>query len=83
MSLCRIILGSNKKEMALPHIELMLGDIDTYQLESWDPRLALNALMVAWTGYSSVSGSQLKNKESEMLNRIAKIDPVVAMRIGK
>ncbi|MBC2714123.1 MAG: type VI secretion system protein TssA [Desulfobacteraceae bacterium] len=83
MALCRILLGSDKKEMALPHLELLIHDIDNYQLEAWDPGLALSALMIVRTGYSSFTENQLKNKALEILNRIAKIDPVEAMRIGK
>lgn len=81
MALCRILLGSDKKEMAVPHLELMVKDIDDFQLEAWDPGLALSALMIVRAGYSSFTENQLKNKSLEILNRIAKIDPVTAMRI--
>jgi type VI secretion system protein VasJ len=89
MALCRIILGSDKTEMAVPHLELIIQDIDDFQLEAWDPGLALSALMIVRAGYSSFTENQfkdnalVKNKALEILNRIAKIDPVAAMRIDK
>lgn len=83
MALCRILIGSDKKEMAVPHLELIVQDIDNFQLEAWDPRLALSALMIVRAGYSSFTENQSKNKALEILNRIAKIDPVTAMRIAK
>lgn len=82
MALCRILLGSDKKEMAVPHLELIVKDIDAFQLETWDPGLALSALMIARAGYSSFTENQFKNQALEILNRIAKIDPVTAMRIA-
>jgi type VI secretion system protein VasJ len=83
MALCRILLGSDKKEMAVPHLELIVQDIDAFQLEAWDPGLALSALMIVRAGYASFAENQFKNGALEILNRIAKIDPVTAMRIDK
>ncbi|RJP44576.1 MAG: type VI secretion system protein TssA [Desulfobacteraceae bacterium] len=83
MALCRILLGSDKKSLALPHLELMIDDVDQFRLEAWDPKLALNVLLTVWSGYASFTENQFKNKAAEVLMRIAKIDPVEAIRIGK
>jgi type VI secretion system protein VasJ len=83
MALCRILLGSDKKSLALPHLELMIDDVDQFRLEAWEPKLALNALLTVWAGYASFTENQFKNKAAEVLMRIAKIDPVEAIRIGK
>lgn len=83
MALCRILLGSDKKSLALPHLELMIDDVDQFRLEAWEPKLALNALLTVWSGYASFTENQFKNKAAEVLMRIAKIDPVEAIRIGK
>lgn len=83
MALCRILLGSDKKSLVLPHLELMIHDVDQYRLEAWEPKLALDALLIVWSGFSALSDDQSKNKAAEILTRIAKINPVEAIRIGK
>lgn len=82
MAICRVILSSDNKSMVLPHLELMTKDIDQHHLELWDPELALNVLKTVWSGYAGFSDNQFKDKASEILVRIAKIDPAEAMRIG-
>ena len=81
-ALCRILLGSDKKSLVLPHLELIIRDVDRYRLEAWDPELALDALKIVWSGYASFSDKQYKDKTLEIMTRMAKIDPVAAMRLG-
>jgi type VI secretion system protein VasJ len=83
LALCQVILGSDKKNMALPHFEVILDDIESYKLETWDPDLAVKALFIVFTGYQSFAEKEYKTKASEALNRIAKINPVEAIRLGK
>jgi len=81
--LCQILLGSKNKDMTLPHIEQILEDIERYQLETWDPQLALKGLKVAWTGFNSFSDKSFKHNAAQTLNRIAKLDPAEALRLNK
>jgi len=81
--LCQILLGSKNKDMTLPHIEQILEDIERYQLETWDPQLALKGLKVAWTGFNSFSDKSFKQNAVQTLNRIAKLDPAEALRLNK
>jgi type VI secretion system protein VasJ len=81
--LCQILLGSKNKDMTLPHIEQILEDIDRYQLETWDPKLAMKGLKVAWTGFNSFSDKSFKHNAAQTLNRIAKLDPAEALRLNK
>ena len=81
--LCQILLGSKNKDMSLPHLEQILQDIEKYQIETWDPQLALKGLKVAWTGFSSLSDKAFKHNAAETLNRIAKLDPAEALRLNK
>ncbi len=81
--LCQILLGSKNKDMTLPHIEQILEDIERYQLETWDPQLALKGLKVAWTGFNSFSDKSFKHDAAQTLNRIAKLDPAEALRLNK
>ena len=81
--LCQILLVSKNKDMTLPHIEQILEDIERYQLETWDPQLALKGLKVAWTGFNSFSDKSFKHNAAQTLNRIAKLDPAEALRLNK
>jgi type VI secretion system protein VasJ len=81
--LCQILLGSKNKDMTLPHLEQILNDIDTYQLETWDPELALKGLKVVWAGFSSFSNKVSKSNATETMNRIAKLDPAEALQLNK
>ncbi len=81
--LCQILLGSKNKDMSLPHLEQILNDIDTYQLEVWDPELALKGLKVVWAGFSSLSDEAFKTNAAETMNRIAKLDPAEALQLNK
>jgi hypothetical protein len=52
-------------------------------LEEYDPELALKSLKAVWIGLSSQSDQPSKEKASEVLQRIAKLDLTEAIRIGK
>jgi type VI secretion system protein VasJ len=81
--LCQILMGSKNKDMSLPHLEQILQDIEKYRLETWDPKLALKGLKVAWTGFSSFSDQAFKHNAVQTLSRIAKLDPADALRLSK
>jgi type VI secretion system protein VasJ len=83
LALCQILIGSQRTEMALPHLHLILTDIDTFQLTSWDPELALKGYKVVWTGFSSHTDKELKKNADTILNRIAELDPVEALALTK
>lgn len=81
--LCQILLGSKNKDMSAPHLEQILESIEKYQLETWDPHLALKGLTVAWTGFCFLSDETFKQKAAKTLSRIAKLDPAEALRLKK
>ena len=83
MALCRMLTGSKRIDMALPHLDLILNDIETYRLESWDPPLALDGLKLVWTAYTSHSGSEAQRKAEAALSQIAKLDPAEALKLTK
>ena len=35
LALCRMLIGSKRIDMALPHLELITKDIENYKLETW------------------------------------------------
>ena len=83
LALCRMLIGSKRADMALPHFDLILKDIETYRLETWDPGLALEGLKLVWTGYSTQTGNEAKGKAEAVLSQIAKLDPAEALRLSK
>lgn len=83
LALCQILLSSKKPDMALPHFEVILEIIDKYNLEDWDPELALKGFKMVFNVYSTHSDQAIKQKSEQILNRIGKIHPVEALRLAK
>jgi len=76
--LVRMLLGSSS-DLASPHLELILQDIDRYRLEEWDPGVALEGLTAVFQGLKSGQGQDLPH---EILTRIARLDPYQALQLG-
>jgi type VI secretion system protein VasJ len=83
LELCRMLVRAKRKDMALPHLELILKDIDTYRLHRWDPRLALEGLKLAWSAYAKHTDKEVKRNAKAVLSQIAKLDPTEALKISK
>jgi type VI secretion system protein VasJ len=83
LALCRMLIGSKRTDMAVPHLDLILKDIETYRLETWDPRLALDGLKLVWTAYSTYTTTEAKGKAEAVLSQIAKLDPAEALKLSK
>jgi type VI secretion system protein VasJ len=83
LALSQILIESRRLDLALPHLDLILNDIDTFQLASWDPGLALKGLKLVWTGFSSHEDNQFQKNAETILNQIAELDPVEALTLKK
>jgi type VI secretion system protein VasJ len=83
LALCQILIGSKRTDMALPHLELILKDIDAFRLSTWDPELALKGLKVVWTGFNNHTNKEYKHNAETVLNRISELDPVAALNLVK
>ena len=83
LALSQILIESRRLDLALPHLDLILKDIDTYQLASWDPGLALKGFKLVWTGFNSHKDNEFKKNAQTILNRIAELDPVEALALKK
>jgi type VI secretion system protein VasJ len=83
LALCRMLIGSKRTDMALPHLDLILKDIESYRLENWDPRLALEGLKVVWSGYNNHTDKALQRNADAVLSQIAKLDPAEALKLSK
>ena len=83
LALSRILIGSQRIDLALPHLDLILKDIETYHLTLWDPDFALRGLTLAWTGFKNHKEKAVQKDADEILNRIAELDPVEALALKK
>jgi type VI secretion system protein VasJ len=83
LELCRMLIASKRIDMALPHLDLILDDIGTYRLDTWDPQFAMECLTLVWTGYISHTDKEVKDRAKDVLSLIAKLDPVKALKLSK
>ncbi len=83
LALCQLLTKNKQGKVAIPHLEQILKDIDNYRLEEYDPELAIQCLKTVWAVFSGQSDPPSKEKASEVLQRISKLDLTEAIRIGK
>lgn len=85
MGMCQMLVEERQGRIALPHIELVLKDIDSYRLEEYEPSLTLRALKLAWRGLDGQLEQEHKARANDVLCRIARMDMAEAllMKISK
>ncbi|MBN2516442.1 MAG: type VI secretion system protein TssA [Deltaproteobacteria bacterium] len=83
LALCRMLIASKRTDMALPHLDLILKDIETYRLETWNPHFAMECLTLVWAGYTSHTDKEVKGHAKDVLSLIAKLDPAEALKLSK
>jgi type VI secretion system protein VasJ len=83
LALSQLLANSKKPGLALPHLGHILRDLDLYRLDKWDPELALSALKTVLVGLNSQSDQDSKKNATEVLSRIATLDPAEALRLEK
>ena len=83
LALSQLLVKNKQVRVALPHLDQIFKEVDFYRLEEYDPQLAIQCLKAVWMGFSAQSDQPSKEKASEALQRIAKLDLTEAIRIGK
>ncbi len=83
LAIVQVLLAVKKSQLALPHIEQVLSDIDAFNLEAWDPPMALEGLTAVWKGFDAQTANEYKARGVELLNRIATRYPAEALRLSK
>jgi len=83
LALAQLLVNSKKPVLAVPHLGHILHDLDLYRLDKWDPELALSALKTVLVGFNAQSDQNSKNTATEVLSRIATLDPAEALRLEK
>lgn len=83
MALTRLLVDAKKIRLALPHILETLNDIEKYNIDNWDPDLALKALTEVYSGLKAQKDKDLQDRAVEALDHIAKLNPAAALRLVK
>ncbi|WP_243358685.1 type VI secretion system protein TssA [Fundidesulfovibrio terrae] len=73
---------SGRADLAGPNIDELLGLIDQYRLEQWEPDTALRGLLAAYDVLSLDGDNEGKVRTRQVLSRIARINPAAAMRVS-
>lgn len=81
LNLVQLLISHRQIKLALPHLDEVVGAIDTYKVEEWDPQLATHALRIVWLGFKSEKST--RDRAETILARIARINPVEAMQLEK
>jgi type VI secretion system protein VasJ len=83
IGLSQVLIGSKKADMTMPHLEHILSDIENYKLEKWDPDIALNGYKTVLAALKTQKDDDAKSKAKDILGKIAKLDAVEALNLGK
>ncbi len=81
LALVQVLLATKKARLAIPHLDKIVSEIDTFTLEQWDPAITLEGLTTVWKGYHALTESEHKRRADKILNRIAQINPAEAVRL--
>ncbi|MBF0201970.1 MAG: type VI secretion system protein [Desulfamplus sp.] len=79
IALCRLLMTAKQTLVAMPHIDNILGTVDTYALMEWEPEIAVEALSVALMTLRLTRDDGHADLMEATLKRIALIDPLKAL----
>lgn len=79
--LCRLLVDSNQLIIAASYIDGILACIDTFNLEAWEPDIALDALSLVLKGLRLQQKEQHEPLIESVIKRISMLDPVKALQI--
>lgn len=81
IALTRLLVNSRKARAALPHLSEILNDIKKYNLDNWDPDLALKALVEIYKGLRAQKDEISREQAVKTLDHMARLNPAVALRL--
>jgi len=82
LALIRILISGKKAEMALPHCEKLVEELEHHKLEIWDPPQALIVYKTFYHCLKMISSKIVKERGRDLLDKIATLDSVEAIRIS-
>lgn len=83
LALSQMLIDTGKSKLALPHLEQVLKDIDKYWLEEYDPDFAMRGYKLAWLAFDSQAGQLFKERATDVLHRIGRLDMPEMVRLSK
>ncbi len=75
---CRLLLDMGKAKLMTPYIREMIGMLDTYGVERWEPELAADGLMLAARGIRLRDGGESLELDA-VVNRLVAVSPARAL----
>lgn len=75
----KLLISEKKLRLIHPHVNNILLMLDSYQVEKWEPQLALEALSIVFTGLRIQTEKKDESLADSILNRITVLNPGLAM----
>ena len=83
LALSRMLVDIGKPKLAMPHLDQILMDMDRHQLEEYEPLLAMRGLRLAWLTLDAQSEQKFKDRATDVLHRIGRVDMPEMVRLAK
>lgn len=82
IAMSSILSRAGRPDLAGPNVDELLGLIDQYKLEQWEPDTALRGLLAAYEVLSLDTTDEGKGRARLVLARVARVNPAAAMRVS-
>ncbi|KTD65728.1 hypothetical protein Lspi_0440 [Legionella spiritensis] len=83
ISICEELLQRSNYDILKPYLGFMLDIIKTHQLNTWDPCIALEALVVLYRGLKAMPGAPIASEQDLVFSMITKIDMNIAFELSQ
>jgi type VI secretion system protein VasJ len=83
LALAQMLINVGKPKLALPHMDQVMRDIDRHELEEYDPALAMRGLRLAWHALEAQAEQKFKDRATDVLHRIGRLDMPEMVRLAK
>jgi type VI secretion system protein VasJ len=88
LALARFCLSAKLPQVAVPHLEQLEREVGRFSLEEWEPRLALEGLVLLYRAYQKAIDEgkaflDTEEKAQKLFARLCQLDPMMALSLGK
>lgn len=83
IALAQLLSLAARPDLARPHLDEIIRQVDQYQLEAWDPDLAIAGLKVVYEGLGDSQDEASQDLAGQILARVAGISPSIALGMSK
>ena len=80
LDLARLCIESGRKELAVPQLDQLEGEVDHFSVEEWEPELATEVVRLLWqccAGKKPVAA--LAERGKDIYARLCRLDPAAAV----